>query len=259
MKTFELLDKDRIKENLTSKKIGRRLVIFKSTASTNDIGWEYAKADNSDGLTIFAESQTAGRGRRNNKWLSDEGMGLLLSVVLKANKITAETLNLTIAVALTEAIAKNGCSAKIKWPNDIYINGKKAAGILIESKTSHKKTDYVVGIGINCHQKIDDFPDDIRHSATSIDIETAEICNRNKIAADVLNQIDLWLTKDKSRIAERWRQKCSQIGERIELEFDKNRFIGNCIDIDPERGLILQIEGGGVRVFQAAQTTIIKR
>ena len=184
MHTIERLDHDKIKANLHTKRIGSQIIVFNSTSSTNDIAWEYARNDNNDGLVIFAEHQTVGRGRGSNKWLSDFGDSLLFSIILNRIKINSEMLSLAAAVSIAGSIAEN---TAIKWPNDILLNGKKIAGILIESR-NHK---FVVGVGINCHQK--QFPDEIKDTATSVDIQNGGICDRNIIAKRVLSDFEHWL------------------------------------------------------------------
>ncbi|MHC4487543.1 MAG: biotin--[acetyl-CoA-carboxylase] ligase, partial [Planctomycetota bacterium] len=124
MPEIDLLDPDRIKANLRTARIGRKILVYDSTTSTNDIAAEYAKNRENDGLAIFAREQTAGRGRAGTKWLSGKGDSILCSVVLSDSKYNAELLSLACAVAAAEAIGKIGQSeARIKWPNDIILNG----------------------------------------------------------------------------------------------------------------------------------------
>ena len=131
-----MLDSDKIKANLKTKRIGRKILIYDSTSSTNDIAAEYARNKQNDGLVVFAEEQTAGRGRAGNQWFSGRADSILCSIVLTENKLNAELLSLTCAVAVAETIGTSGRSrAKIKWPNDIMLNGKKVAGILLESRS----------------------------------------------------------------------------------------------------------------------------
>jgi len=257
------LDPDKIKANLKTKRIGRKILVYNCTSSTNDIAAEYAKNKENDGLVIFAEEQTSGRGRAGTKWLSSHSDSILCSIVLTANKLNAELLSLTCAVAVAEAIGKSVESeAKIKWPNDIILNGKKVAGILLESKPGNASKTYIIGIGINCHQKKDSFPDELQPTATSIDIESQVICDRISLAKRLLTSIDHQLeTAEQSseKIIDQWRNLSVQLGHRVKLIYDGREFTGNCIGIDPEKGLILQLDTGGVRMFSASHTTIVKQ
>ncbi len=149
----DLLDPDKVKSNLRTKRIGREILVYNSTSSTQKIAAEYSRNKVNDGLVIFTEEQTAGKGRADNKWHSKYSESLLCSIILTDNILNSELLSLTCAVAVAEAIGKsaNG-EAKIKWPNDIMLNGKKVAGILLESKTDGSSNTCIIGVGINCHQ-----------------------------------------------------------------------------------------------------------
>jgi BirA family biotin operon repressor/biotin-[acetyl-CoA-carboxylase] ligase len=195
-------------------------------------------------------------------------------------------LSLTCAVAVAGALDQvGGHTARIKWPNDIMLAGKKVGGILLESKgmrTANQKAEtgppqetkvpssavgppssgiYIIGIGINCHQRTEAFPLEIRDSATSLDLVSQTRCDRVTLARRVLASLDHWLavaTGDKQRIIDTWRQLSTQLGQRVTLSCDGRQSTGNCIGVDPEKGLILQLDRGGVRMFDAAHTTIVK-
>ncbi len=268
------MDPDKIKANLKTKRIGRKILIYDSTSSTNDIAAEYARNKQNDGLVVFAEEQTAGRGRAGNKWLSGRADSILCSIVLStggSRTAPTELLSLTCAVAVAETIGKPGRSrAKIKWPNDIMLNGKKVAGILLESKSlpiskseigNRKSKIYVVGIGINCHQKEESFTDELQQIATSIDAESHSISDRILLAKRLLVSLDHWLevaASNGDKIIGRWRELSIQLGHRVTLLFNGAKFAGHCIGIDPEKGLILQLDTGGIRMFNAAHSTIAK-
>lgn len=262
MPETDCLDSDKIKANLKTKRIGRKILIYSRTSSTNDIAAEYAKNKENDGLVIFAEEQTAGRGRFGTKWHTGRADSILCSVVLTDCKCTAELLVLTCAVAVAEAIGKPGGSeAKIKWPNDVRLNDKKVAGILLESKTTNAGTVYILGIGINCHQTKDSFPAELQQTATSIDIESRTMCDRISLAKRLLTSMDHWLKvaeKKSEKVIDQWRKLSIQLGHRVTITFGGKKFTGNCIGIDPEKGLIVQLDTGGTRFFDAAHTTIAK-
>jgi len=257
------LDADTIKANSPTAGIGTEILIFKSTASTNDIAWEYAANRKNNGLCIFAERQEAGRGRGPNKWLSGAGDSILCSILLLDCKCGPELLTLASAVATAQAI--NKCcrlDARLKWPNDIIIKGKKVAGILLESRNADGRSNYVIGVGINCHQAEDFFQQHkFRMPATSIDIQSDATMDRNLLAAELLASLDEWLSiaqDDSSQIIDTWSRLSSQLGHHITVEYNQRPFTGNCIGVDPAGGLILQLDDGGVRMFDAAHTTIIK-
>jgi len=258
----DALDPDKISANLKTRRIGRKVLVFNSTSSTNDIAAEYAKNKANDGLVIFTEEQAAGRGRAGSKWQSEQGDSILCSIVLTDCKLNPELLSLACAVAVADAVGKiGGSEAKIKWPNDIILNGKKVAGILLESKQNGTGSTYILGIGINCHQKEDSFPPELQPIATSIDIESQSTVDRISLAKRLLTSIEHWLeiaAKTNEKVTEKWRRLSIQLNHRVKLVYNGRNFSGNCIGIDPEKGLILQLDTGGVRMFDAAHTTIVK-
>jgi BirA family transcriptional regulator, biotin operon repressor / biotin---[acetyl-CoA-carboxylase] ligase len=257
------MDPDQIKTNLRTRRIGKKILVYRSTSSTNDVAAEYAKNSENDGLVVFAEEQTAGRGRAGRTWMSGRADSILCSIVLAQNTVRPDLLSLACAVAVAEAIGSAGTKshAKIKWPNDILLNGKKVAGILLETKAGRGGAPCVVGIGINCHQQPDSFPDELRPTATSIDIESRSFVDHISLAKRLLTSMDHWLElaeKSSEKVIEKWSKLSIQLGHRTTLIFNCVKFTGHCVGIDPEKGLILRLDTGGVRMFDAAHTTIAK-
>ena len=256
------LDPDKIKSNLKTKRIGRKILVYNRTSTTQAVAAEYAKNKENDGLVIFAEEQTEGKGRADNKWQSNFSESILCSIILIDNKINTELLSLACAVAVAEAIGKsaNG-QAKIKWPNDIMLNGKKAAGILLESKTADDKNTCIIGIGINCHQNKESFPIELQPVATSIDMESHSVTDRILLAKRLITSMENWLevAQQKSeKVISQWHKLSVQLGHRVKLICNGREFSGNCIGVDPEKGLILHLDRGGVRMFDACHTSIVK-
>ena len=257
------LDADLIKANLDTGRIGKEIIIYKSTSSTNDIASEYAKGgEKNDGLAVFAEHQTAGRGRRGNKWFDEKNKSVLCSVLLFEPQIGADMITIAAAAAVAETIGKCGRNdAKIKWPNDILLAGRKTAGILVEaSATKSKKKYFILGIGINCHQGKQDFSPELADSATSIDIEIGTVCDRNRIAKRLLVNLDHFFAavgKKPDEILEKWRGRSMLLGRRVTVEHNGRQWTGNCIGVEPVEGLIIQLQRGGIKMFNAASTTIV--
>lgn len=258
------LDVDIIEASLGAKPAGRKVLVYESTSSTNDVAWEYSQNTSNDGLCVFAETQGKGRGRRGNQWIAEKGQSVLCSMLLTGSELGAELLTIASAVATAEAIAKFTAStaARIKWPNDVVLNDRKVAGVLLESRTSGKKSDYVIGVGINCHQEEGFFEGaDFALAGTSIDIVSGEFTDRNKLAQELIDRLDHWLEMaqvDSKKVTDRWSQLSSQLGHHVTVEYNQRRFSGNCVGVDPVGGLILQLDSGGVRMFEASQTSIVK-
>ncbi len=276
------LDPDLIQAKLRTKRIGRKVLVYDRTSSTSDVAAEYARNPDNAGLVVLAEEQTAGRGRSGAKWHGRRGDSLLFSVLLIDCTIGGELLPLACAVAVAEAIGQvGGHPARIKWPNDIILDGRKVAGILLESRvrrvvgraSPHDNPRragtlalpasgiHIIGIGINCHQTRDAFPADLQATAISLDMASGTRCRRVTVARRVLTSLDHWLRaaeRSKEQVIETWSGLSTQLGQRITLSYNGKRFTGNCIGVDPENGLILQLDRGGVRMFHAAQASVVK-
>ena len=264
MQKFVNLNVDTIESKLDTTLVGKKVILFQSTASTNDIAWQYSTNPDNNGLCVFTEHQTKGRGRRQNTWLSDPAQSILCSILLIDSKCNPETITLASAIAANHAIAQyTNTAPTIKWPNDIMIDSKKLAGILVESRPAEKRNNFVVGIGINCHQPQSFFDShELQFPATSIDLQTSAPIDRNALAAAWITAMDHWLkiaNQNPGEIVDTWKHQSSQLGRHITLEYNQKKFSGTCIGIDPAKGLILQLDAGGVRMFDAAHTSIVKQ
>jgi BirA family biotin operon repressor/biotin-[acetyl-CoA-carboxylase] ligase len=254
-----VIDIDRIEAAKAGCRIGSKLVLFQSTSSTNDIAWEYANNPDNHGLCVLAESQTAGRGRRGRTWYSEPGQSILCSILLAKTNIEAELLTLASAVAVAEAIHNySQITARIKWPNDILIREHKVAGILVEKRIKNRKSCCVVGIGINCNQSRDVFEQyDLNLPATSLAIETKNTIDRTALICELLTQFEKYLDFTEKKIIDRWLQLSGMLGRHVTVECDGRRFNGFCRGVDPVKGLILHLDNSLVRMFSAAQTSVV--
>ncbi|MHC4835198.1 MAG: biotin--[acetyl-CoA-carboxylase] ligase [Planctomycetota bacterium] len=268
MSIYKPLDIDRIEAVRENSRIGKKIVLFHSTASTNDIAWEYAANLENDGLCVLAESQYEGRGRRGRVWFSEPGQSILCSVLLTKTDIEAELLTLTTGVAAAEAITTH-CKmpCRIKWPNDILVQEQKVAGILVEKRNINNKSCFVIGIGINCNQTKDSFAGcDLNMPATSLAVETEQDIDRSGLVCELLKHLEIRLAKAGSSkssspaenpIIRQWLGLSGMLGRHITVECDGRQYSGFCRGIDPAKGLILQLEHGSVRLFPAAHTSLL--
>jgi BirA family biotin operon repressor/biotin-[acetyl-CoA-carboxylase] ligase len=168
--------------------LGKPVELFDEIDSTNDALKRAAKHGAAHGTLYVAESQARGRGRQGRTWLGERGESILASVLLrlKCDPRRLPPLAIVAGLATRDAI---GGSARIKWPNDVLIDGKKVAGILVEAVLSGTRVDaIVVGVGINVHQR--NFPDEIASHATSVALHHDGQPDRARILADVLAGLD---------------------------------------------------------------------
>jgi BirA family biotin operon repressor/biotin-[acetyl-CoA-carboxylase] ligase len=174
--------------------IGRQIVVLDQTGSTNDAVLEIAGAKTEEGLVVFAEHQTAGRGQRGNRWESPASKGLSFSILLRPKIDLASSPRLTAwaAEAISAAIQKEfSLAPAIKLPNDVQIDGRKVAGVLVEMKAQEKAAHLaVVGIGINVNQCRRDFPEALRETAISLAMALDRQVDRQKFAGTLLQELD---------------------------------------------------------------------
>ena len=175
-------------------RMGHEVVVVEETASTNDLVWEAAERGVQAGFVALAERQTKGRGQYGRRWESAPYQGLWLSVLLKPALTLPESPRLTalLAEVVSSTIAaETGTSPAIKPPNDIYLSGRKVAGVLVEGRTAADGSYVAVaGIGINVNQTIDDFPEELRGTAGSLAMMTGKTISRPKLAIALLRRLD---------------------------------------------------------------------
>jgi len=197
MSPAEMLDRlvaDEVRAALGSVLIGREIIVLDQTGSTNDAILQIATPDSKEGLVLFAEHQTAGRGQRGNRWESAAGKGLWFSILLRPGiEINRSPLLTAWAAETISGAIENELSLKttIKLPNDIQIDRRKVAGVLVEMR-AHEKARHsaIVGIGINVNQTLEDFPKDLQSRAISLAIALGRQVDRQTFAIVLLRSLD---------------------------------------------------------------------
>src|SRR5437773_3123093 len=197
MSPLELLDRLVAKElqaDLSGVVIGREIIVLGETSSTNDAILQMAKGNPKEGLVVFAEHQTAGRGQRGNRWESAAGKGLCFSVLLRPKIQINDSGQLTIwAIETISDVIRIEFSLEpaIKLPNDVQLSGRKVAGVLVEMRAQDKAPHLaVVGIGINVNQSMEDFPPELQDRAISLAMALHRPVDRRQFAVAVLRYLD---------------------------------------------------------------------
>lgn len=247
------LTADDIRARLKTKLIGSEILVFEETASTNDVVEHLAKSGARDGLVVFAESQTRGRGRRGRTWTSPRGKGLWFSVLLRPTLPPSAASRITVAasVAVARTIRQNcGVDARIKWPNDVIVNGKKLAGILTELRAdSDEILLAILGIGIDVNCQREDFPGELNELATSVELEKGNAQDRVALAVQVLAALDecyqMALTNFEA-IADEWAKLCTTLGKQIVVTMGQRRIEGFAQALDSDGALLLRRDSGQV-------------
>jgi BirA family biotin operon repressor/biotin-[acetyl-CoA-carboxylase] ligase len=195
---FHPLIADQLKAEVPNAVIGRQIIVLDQTGSTNDAILQLtSRADSPsipEGLVVFAEHQTAGRGQRGNRWDSTAGKGLWFSILLRPEIQLGDSGRLTIWAieAISDVIrTKFGVESAIKLPNDIQLSGRKVSGVLVEMRAQDKGPHLaVVGIGINVNHCREDFPADLQDRAISLAMALGRQVDRQNFAVAVLRNLD---------------------------------------------------------------------
>ena len=185
---------EQLQADLASGVIGREVIVLDQAGSTNDAVLQIANANSKEGLVVFAEHQTAGRGQRGNRWESAAGKGLWFSILLRPRIDLASSPQLTAwaAEAVSNAIQNEfSLIPVIKPPNDVQIDGGKVAGILVEMRAQQNASHLAIaGIGVNVNQSREDFPRELQSRAISLAMALGKHINRQSFAVALLRNLD---------------------------------------------------------------------
>ncbi len=243
--------------------------------STNDRALEMAHhAEEQFPLLVLAESQTAGRGRGTNLWWSNSG-ALTFSVLLATDAAGLPTerwpqVSLTVGLAVCEALEEMLArdvpttsfatlpAVSLKWPNDVYIEGRKICGVLVEAPRGRQGR-LLLGIGINVNNSVDNAPAELQSTATAL----CDLTGRQVALTDVLIEVlkrlavrlqpsDLW----NAQVREGWRRRCFLTGQKIRIDLGVRQSEGVCRGIDAEGALLLEVEGQVERQFAGVVTIL---
>ena len=239
---------ERVADMLDTRYIGRSIVHFNSTDSTNEEAKR--RSDMPEGTLFIAETQQSGKGRLGRAWESPRSGGIWASLLLKPDISAGELPQITLAagVAVCRAI---GGGAKIKWPNDIVMGTKKVCGILTEMSAEPDRINYVVcGIGINVN--VEKFPAELSEKATSIYNETGIKQDRNALTARVMNEFervyDIFLRDGFGALAEEYGRECVTLGKRVQVIYHNKKIQGSATGIDESGALIVDTDDGRITV-----------
>lgn len=230
---------------LNTQVVGRRFRVFDVLDSTNTYALEEGRA----GDVIVADRQTAGRGRQGRTWYSAPGLGLWFTVVFEGPP--EQELVYAAALAVRDAAAEQA-ALRLKWPNDLLLNGKKVCGILIE----HRDGRTALGIGVNVHHRPEDFPEELRAKASSLAHETQQPWDRGELLRGILQGLDKRVMLVGSGGGEdlwrEWASACGLEGRRIATGGQE----GRVVEIDRSGAIVLETPTGLQRVHSGDITIL---
>lgn len=235
-----------------------RLLVRESVESTNDEVRKLGETGAADGMIVLAEIQTAGRGRRGAAWFSPPGESLAFSILVRPQEPKAlwPRLALATGLAVAEAIEASGVRAEIKWPNDVWIEGRKVAGILVEAGHDFA----MVGIGINVNSMV--FPQAVAETATSLRLETSMILSRPEVLSAVIRAFASrrrQIGEDFPRLVSSVSERCALTGKAVTLMTASGPRQGQVEGIAPGGELILRTGTGIERLIQADEIRLLGR
>lgn len=245
---MEKLSVSDLKNSLETKLIGDEILIFRSVSSTQDVARKLLEQGGAEGTVVLAETQTGGRGRFGKDWVSPEGVGIWASIILHPAPYLREgdgviPFSLACSVAVANAIRKvTGLKSSIKWPNDVLLNRKKVAGILVEISGGS----IIVGVGINVNQER--FPGSLEDSATSLMMESGGEVSRISVIREVLHQLEcyyaLLMEKGFAPVIDEMRNLSAVFGKQVVVSSNGKRYAGEAVDLDTDGALLIRLDSG---------------
>lgn len=262
----DTIDQHELRAHLDSTRVGSQLEFIKLTGSTNTDAFRLAENGAIEGTVVLADSQTGGKGRRGRLWSSPAGVNLYCSVILRPAIMPHEAPQLTFlsAVAVARAIElTTRLTPEIKWPNDLLVSGKKVAGLLNEMSAETDGINFVIlGIGVNLNMTADQFPQDLRHPATSLLLESGTRVDRSRFTGTILNELDRlytdFLAHGFGPVREEWQQRCNANGRQVLVndsgtECTGGRFVG----IDSDGAMLLRSDEGTMHRITCGDVRVI--
>lgn len=233
------------------------IVRLDETGSTNDDARQFAMEGAPHGTVIVAESQSSGRGRRGSQWISPPGRNLICSIIWRPTSSLETWPRLThaVAVAIAETLEEMELHPQIKWPNDIYLSGRKVCGILLESAGNAQGMFVVIGFGLNVNLRAEEFPGELTASATSLQIETERVWDRDELLRNILAHIEQRCAQaemDFPKLLAMAERRSFLSGHNVSLQVNGDEERGIVRGLSPNGGLLFEDRNGSVREILTA-------
>lgn len=258
MDDIEKLDVDELRRALSGQLVGGQLYYHALLVSTMDETRRLAGQGESEGAVVFAEEQTAGRGRFNRPWVSPRGVNLSFSVLFRPDKDQLPYINMAAALAVCDAAADlAGLTTTIKWPNDVRVNGKKLSGILVETDVVGNEIDHaVVGVGVNVNLDAGRYPE-IADIATSLRAESGREFDRSSALRLVLKHLDSYYAQIRSgmSLTTEWASRLDTLGKDVKVRWRDQVIEGTAESVDDQGNLIVRRPDGSTVSAVAGEVT----
>ena len=286
------LSAEAIAAALTTRRLGRPVLYFPRTGSTNDVAHERAAAGAAEGLLVIADEQTAGRGRLDRRWWAPPGSSLLMSLLLRPAlpPDRAGQLTMCLGLAAVEAIeAVTGLRPALKWPNDLLLEARKLGGMLTELRLKGERLDYaVLGLGVNVNVAFDEGrhlrppavaagavttedqddssfvirpPSELVETAVSLSMVLGREVDRVALLAALLPRCEAWyeraLAGESPHAA--WAARLDTVGRRVTVATTTGGVAGMAVGVTPEGALLVRGDDATEHVIWSGDVTALRR
>ena len=244
-----------VQANLKTKRLGQQIEYYTRLSSTNKEAWDLNNNGAQSGAIVITDNQYKGKGRNNRDWLSTPNKSLTFSILINKT-IPAELIAwipLISSISIKKALSNFNIDIVLKWPNDLILDNKKLGGILCESKiigNSLKKI--VIGIGLNINESMKELNKSIQNTATSLYSKSGELYQRERILAEILNQMEPIIDefpKNIDFVRNNWESSCCHINKEIEFHQGSKKMKGEFKGLGETGSAILNIDGSDIEVI----------
>jgi len=241
--------------------MGKKVFSYDVADSTNEIAYDLAKKGAPEGSVVVAEGQRRGKGRMGRSWVSPKG-GIYLSAILRPDLSPNDIPKITLMCAISACTAIRDCSgldAKIRWPNDILVEGKKICGILTEMKAEQDRIDFIiVGIGINVNTPASALP----KVGTSIKEEVGKKFSRIELTRKLLESLEVHYEGFKkdgfAATRQHWRDLSATLGRRVKADLNHKKIEGQAQDIDEDGALLIRLDNGFIERLLSGDVILVR-
>ncbi|MFV0363419.1 MAG: biotin--[acetyl-CoA-carboxylase] ligase [Suipraeoptans sp.] len=260
---LDILSKEEIESQITTETMGKQVVYYGETDSTNIKAKLLGESGAESGMLVVANRQVSGRGRRGREWISEANTNIYMTILLRPDIEPSIAPMLTLVMAITAAkaiIHVTGLEAKIKWPNDIVVNGKKVCGILTEMSA---QTDYinhvVIGVGINANEE--DFPRPLNDKATSLKIEGGKPILRSQLIGVIMSEFEKYynefiIEKNLSAIKDEYNSLLVNKDSEIMILNSEGGYKAFGLGINDIGELLVKMQDGSIREIYAGEVSV---
>tara|TARA_B100000686_G_scaffold162079_1_gene169653 strand:+ start:118 stop:900 length:783 start_codon:yes stop_codon:yes gene_type:complete len=249
-----------ILQNITSETKRQWLYLSKTDSTNTEISRRLHNHPPEEGLVVIADCQTSGRGRLGRVWHSEPKNGIYLSTLFRPALSPEKLPLITLMAGLATVFAVNQiipCPVRLKWPNDLLLNGKKIAGVLCENHSTQTPA-VIIGIGINVNHS--QFPSEIKDIATSLKLETGLKVNRTSLIKNLIMQLDFQYNELKNNkikiLLERWCDNTDLFGKTITIKKGNQKFTGKALRLDKLGRLIIADKLGNELVLDSGEVSL---